>query len=297
MKLDQLSYFLETARHEHIGKASKILAISPSAISHSLSCLQEELGQALFKKRGKRIFLTSHGELLKKRAFEILTQVEKVKEEVSSDHVHLSGHYRLAASHMLCSHILTPAWSQIQNQNSKITAEIYTRRSSEVLKGILDGEYNLGLCFSPQEHPDVEMIRILEGDLLIFARKNHPVFKDSKAQLKRITEYPAVLPKSFSGIEICETHPVFKRFDLIPHVDCMFDSYEIALRKMLSSNSWSLMPDLMIQYAHKKIKPIKVPRGWDAMYNISIVYPKNRLLTKALMQVVELIKVQLLAVK
>ena len=51
MKLDQLTYFLEAARHEHIGKAAKAVAISPSAISHSISALEKELGRPLFKKR------------------------------------------------------------------------------------------------------------------------------------------------------------------------------------------------------------------------------------------------------
>lgn len=297
MKLDQLSYFLETAQHEHIGKASKVLAISPSAISHSISCLQEELGQPLFERKGKRIFLTSHGELLKQRAIEILNQVEKVKQEVSATHINIPGHYRLAASHVLCSHILTPIWAELQNQNSKTTAEIYTRRSSEVLQGVLDGQYNLGLCFSSQEHPDIETIRISEGKLLIFVRKNHPVLKNPNNQLKRIVEYPAVLPKSFTGIEVCETHPIFKNFDLVPRVDCMFDSYDVAIKKMLFSNSWSLMPDIMGEYMGKEIVAIKLPKAWDATYNISILYPRNKILAKILVQMIDQVNKKVLSMK
>ena len=85
MKIDQLQYFLETANLEHIGKASKVLAISPSAISHSISSLERELGRDLFEKRGKRIYLTPHGKLLKERASELLMQVESIKEEVTDD--------------------------------------------------------------------------------------------------------------------------------------------------------------------------------------------------------------------
>ena len=41
MKIDQLRYFFETARQGHIGRAANIVAISPSAISHSIAALEE----------------------------------------------------------------------------------------------------------------------------------------------------------------------------------------------------------------------------------------------------------------
>ena len=74
MKLDQLTYFLEAARQEHIGKAARILAISPSAISHSIAALEEELGAPLFERKGKYIFLTNRGRRLMERAAELLSR-------------------------------------------------------------------------------------------------------------------------------------------------------------------------------------------------------------------------------
>ncbi len=132
VKLDQLSYFVETAKQEHIGKASRILAISPSAISHSISSLEEELGQKLFEKKGKSIFLTPHGKCLLERAEELLQLAQSIKEEISSDSIELSGTFRLAASHLLCTENLLPAWLKVQKIHPKIQSEIYTLRSAEV---------------------------------------------------------------------------------------------------------------------------------------------------------------------
>ena len=42
MNIDRINYFLETAKHEHLGRAAKALAISPSAISHAIKLLEEE---------------------------------------------------------------------------------------------------------------------------------------------------------------------------------------------------------------------------------------------------------------
>src|ERR1700722_3577991 len=110
MKLDQLTYFLETAKQEHIGKASRVLAISPSAISHSISSLEEELGYPLFVKKGKNILLTNQGRLLMERAAEIVQRTQAIKDELTSDKLELQGHFRLAATHVLSAHFLAPSW-------------------------------------------------------------------------------------------------------------------------------------------------------------------------------------------
>ncbi len=55
MTLDQLQYFVEAARRQHIGQAARFLNISPSAISHSIAALEEEFGQSLFEKQGRQI--------------------------------------------------------------------------------------------------------------------------------------------------------------------------------------------------------------------------------------------------
>ncbi len=61
MKFDQLSYFVEAAKQQHLGRAARVLGVSPSTLSHSISSLEEELGRDLFQKKGKTLALTLHG--------------------------------------------------------------------------------------------------------------------------------------------------------------------------------------------------------------------------------------------
>src|SRR5688500_12009657 len=101
MKLDQLTYFLEAARFEHVGKAAKALAISPSAISHSIAQLEDELGRALFFREGGRIALTPHGKQLADGAAALLAHAEKIKSDVTAELSIPQGRLRLAATHSL----------------------------------------------------------------------------------------------------------------------------------------------------------------------------------------------------
>ena len=133
MKFDQLQYFVETARRQHIGQAARFLNISPSAISHSIAALEDEFGRALFEKMGRQIKLTQHGKLLLDRAEFLLTEAGRIREELASEQSTMRGHYRMAATHTLCSEFLTPVWMSIQEEHPALTATLQTLRSGEVL--------------------------------------------------------------------------------------------------------------------------------------------------------------------
>lgn len=295
MKLHQLLYFLETGKHEHVGRAAKILAISPSAISHSISSLEEELGRQLFSRHGKNIQLTNHGKLLYERVSKLLNDVEVIKEEIMSDQVELQGSYRMAASHLLCPSLLTPAWIGIQQKNPKLVGELYTLRSAQVVDGVSSGEYDLGMCFSPQSTPDIQSKVIYSGQLVIAVRKHHPLLKvKPDERIRGVSAYPATLPKSYQGIDNCQSHPVFDQYDVSPHCNLIFDNYEVAVKKLMLSDSWGLLPDWIV--ARADLDSI-VPDGWMAPVNISVLWPKNRIVTRVMQHLIQALEAEFIPSK
>ncbi|MBI3505890.1 MAG: LysR family transcriptional regulator [Proteobacteria bacterium] len=281
MKIEQLRYFLEAARHQHIAKAAAIVAISPSAISHSIAALERELGQELFVKKGKNIFLTGSGKLLMENADRFIGDLEAMKELLSSEQAELQGYYRLAATHLICARYLTPAWSTVQAGNPSLHAEIFTLRSAQVARGVAEGEYDFGVCFNPQTNTRLETEPLMDGSLVLAVRKNHPVLKAAPAELGReLSRYPAALPKSFQGIDNCEMHPMFDAFGIKPRAEFVYDSYEIATARLLSSRSWSLIPDWIVAL-EPGLAAIK-PKRWNAPYRVTAVWPRHRRRTRVL---------------
>lgn len=286
MKLDQLRYFLETARHGHVGKAADVVAISPSAVSHSIAALEEELGRELFSKKGKNIVLTGHGKLLMEKAERLIREVDSLRDEMASDKVELQGHYKMAATHLLSSDFLAPAWTAIQEENPRLKGEIYSLRSAQVVAALTSGEYDFGLCFNPQPHPALSAVEVYSGQLVLAVARRHPLMKISPAEaVQKLSRYSATLPKAFQGIDNCESHPMYAKFGITPDIKFIFDSYAVAVENLASSQAWSLMPDWIVR-KHKDRLGAIVPRGWSAPVFVSAIWPKNRLLSKPLKRLV-----------
>ena len=91
MELRLLRYFLAVAREETISGAAQALHLSQPSLSRQLMDLEAELGKQLFLRGNRRITLTEEGELLRRRAAEILTLVEKTEAELQDSTETITG--------------------------------------------------------------------------------------------------------------------------------------------------------------------------------------------------------------
>ena len=81
MEMRELRYFLEVARNENMTKAAERLHITQPTLSRTLKSLEEELGKKLFIRHSFQIELTDEGMLLRKRAEDVISMVDKILTE------------------------------------------------------------------------------------------------------------------------------------------------------------------------------------------------------------------------
>jgi DNA-binding transcriptional LysR family regulator len=77
MELRHLRYFTAVAENGGIGRASRLLNVSQSAISETVRDLELELGVPLFDRSNRRIRLTYHGEQFLEDAKAVLASADK----------------------------------------------------------------------------------------------------------------------------------------------------------------------------------------------------------------------------
>ena len=74
-----MKYFLTVAQEENISHAADILHVTQPTLSRQLADLEYELGVKLFRRGNRRITLTESGLLLRRRAEEVLTLIDKIE--------------------------------------------------------------------------------------------------------------------------------------------------------------------------------------------------------------------------
>lgn len=66
-------------------------------------------------------------------------------------------------------------------------------------------------------------------------------------------------------------------------------SYQVAIERIASSDSWGFLPDWMIK-EDARLKVLPPPTGWDANFTITLVWPKNRTVSQAVHALVQVLK-------
>lgn len=277
ISLDKLRYFLEVARLEHMGRASKSLGITTSAISTAISAIEEEYGCDLFERSHQRIFLNEKGKRLKEELAPIFMQLETLKDKVNGHESIFKGHLSLGGSYFLAQHFLQPVVQDIQGENSHISVELSPLRSTQVLHEVLSGVLDYGLCISPSGHPGLEKQILYTGKLCLVVARQHPLAKQVRQgtfKIKSLNDYPAAIHKFAPGIDYRETQE-FERLGVEPDIKNFYHSEELAIQSLQASEMWAVVPDLVARAFKSDLCLLPLPKNWNASYEVCSLYRKS----------------------
>jgi LysR family transcriptional regulator, low CO2-responsive transcriptional regulator len=106
--LRQLRAFVAVAEEGSFTLAARRIFVTQSAVSHSLRTLEEQLSCRLLDRSGKRVSVTSEGELLLKRCKRVIFELEQAGRDLDGLRRWGQTRIRIGAPHTLC-HVLIPS--------------------------------------------------------------------------------------------------------------------------------------------------------------------------------------------
>jgi DNA-binding transcriptional LysR family regulator len=119
----RLQVFVISATEESFVAAAGLLNLCPSAVSHAIKGLEEELGCVLFRRIGPRVTLTRAGLRLLPMARETLRQMEGLRREVSLMEAR-TQHLRMVVPEPLCASLFPAALADFYESFPAMFVEI-----------------------------------------------------------------------------------------------------------------------------------------------------------------------------
>ena len=82
MELNQIRYFLEVAKTQHITNSAKKLHIAQPSLTQAIHRSEESVGVPLFVSKGRNITLTEYGKYLEKKLIPIIDELDSLPEKL-----------------------------------------------------------------------------------------------------------------------------------------------------------------------------------------------------------------------
>ena len=155
--LNTLAVFLAVAEERSFTKAAKRLGVSPSAISHAIRGLEEDLGVRLLSRTTRSVAPTDAGERLLTRLRPALNDVEDVLSELSGLRDKPAGRLRLLAPRVAGTAVLGPKLATFTHDYPDVVLDI-TANDSRL--DIVAGGFDAGIHFGEYIQKDMIAVRV-----------------------------------------------------------------------------------------------------------------------------------------
>ena len=132
MEFRLLQYFLAIAREETILKAAESLHVTQPTLSRQMKELEDHLQKQLFIRGNRKITLTEEGILLRQRAEEIVSLVEKTESEIMLFDETLSGEVCIGSGETLGIEIICKAIQRVQEDYPRIQFHLFSGNEQDV---------------------------------------------------------------------------------------------------------------------------------------------------------------------
>src|SRR5216684_4159856 len=143
INVDGLRTFLAVARHGHLGHAAEALGAEQSTVSRKIARLEEEVGVALFERVRRSIRLTPAGSRFVPRAERLL---HDLREAIAAAE---SGEVRLGFLHTVGARWLPDRLARFLDRHPAVRFTLLEGTSAEVVSGVLNGDFDLGILGPP----------------------------------------------------------------------------------------------------------------------------------------------------
>jgi DNA-binding transcriptional LysR family regulator len=196
MEIRVLKYFLTVVREEGINRAAEVLHITQPTLSRQLSGLEEEIGVKLFERGARKITLTREGMLLRRRAEEILSLVQKTEEELTEQEELVDGKIVIGSGELAAVWILPDLIGAFSEKYPLVTFDLFTANADLVKEQMEKGLVDVGILLEPIDMEKFDFIRLHQKERwVVLMRPGDPLAEKEAVSAKDLEGRPLSLPR------------------------------------------------------------------------------------------------------
>jgi DNA-binding transcriptional LysR family regulator len=260
LDIHQLDLFLAVLDSPSLTRAAEQVFLSPGAVSLQLHNLSAELRTELFVKSGKRLVPTPAAFRLAEHARQITRQMQDIRREFENDPVSDTRPFHFATGPTTLIHRLGRPLRALRKQYPNTEIHVMALATEEIVAGLLDRRFDLGLISLPVQEERLEITPLYEEELLILrpsptrVRGSH-VGNIKPADLARV---PFVLyPMRSNMRSLIDSY--LREIDLTPHVVMEADDTETIKGLVESGFGCSILPEYALRGPTRFFHTYRVP--------------------------------------
>lgn len=276
LNLNQLRIFYHAAKRLSFTAAARDLFITQPAVTVQIKSLEESCNLHLFKKRGKRVYLTDEGQTLfeyAKKIFDCEREIENVLGELKELK---RGVLRLGTTKTYARYFMPFMLTSFHQRYPKIKILLNEGSSLEMTNSLLDFTNEVAIIAKAEAHSAIHFIPFSQEELLAVAAPGHPLTRGKAVDLQDLAKAPIIMKETGSGTRKI-VNALFAEKGLVPNVLMETSNAEFIKQLIQRGEGISFLVKEAVSAELREGKLAAVPLGGPKLFlDVSIAYLKDQ---------------------
>ena len=225
MDIRTLQYFIAVAEELNITRAAERLHMSQPPLSAQIKALETELDTQLFIRGKRRLQLTETGQLLYRRAKEIISLSEKTRSEIFSMGAGMRGTISIGLVEGMAPDIAAEWFAGFLELYPNIRFRILDGSTDDLLEKLRSGIISLAVITSPCDNSLLHSFHVGEERVAALMSRAHPLASSAgdEIDISDLVGEKLIVPSRKATVETI--YRWFREVDAEPEIVCEMDSY------------------------------------------------------------------------
>ncbi len=290
INLNQLRVFYEAARSGSFTSAARKLCITQPAVTAQIKTFEDQCNLKLFKKKGRRLYLSDEGNTLydyAKRIFDFEREVEDVIEEMRELK---RGILRLGTSKAYARYFMPFLISSFREAYPHIKVYLDEGSSLDILRSLVNLKNEVAVIAKVEDDPNVTFLPFKRDELVLILAPTHSLAKKKSVSVEELVNDPMIMKEIGSGTRK-RVNELFSRKGLTPNVLMETSNTEFIKQLVQRGEGISFLVEEAVAAEIREKRLATVPlAGEHPFLDVSIAYLKDQHLSHPARAFVERLK-------
>ncbi|BAU28409.1 DNA-binding transcriptional LysR family regulator [Aneurinibacillus soli] len=208
MEYQALRTFIAVVEEKNFTRAGERLNLSQPAVSLHIKQLETEFQAQLLDRSPKHLYVTAAGEILYKRAVQMLNMYQKTQEELFA-HLHtVTGTLRIGASFTIGEYILPGMIAQFSTSYPDVDIQVMIGNTDQVVKGVKLLQYDIGLIEGQVQDQELVMHPFMNDEMVLAVPIKHRLAGKKTIQIDELHDETWIVREEGSGTRVYTNHVI-----------------------------------------------------------------------------------------
>jgi DNA-binding transcriptional LysR family regulator len=260
LRLSQLRVLVAVADLGQLKRVAEFLNVTPPAVSKQLAELEAALGKPVLTRVGNRLEFTSVGELLVRRARDVLQQLERARAELDELCSGASGNVAVGAVPSVAPVLFPAIVSALRANAPNAWMKLHEGRFAELAPMLLDGRLDVLFARDTTQASDDDVVRevVMDDPLAVVCGTQHPIARTPKLAWSDLAGIPWILPLRGSSTFM--------------HLESLLLRHDLTIpRASIESGSWNGSASVLRSHPLLALFPLAYARSFLSAQDIAIL--------------------------